>query len=150
MLLDTLNKFIVKKKIPVEEDFVESIKEAKDIAEQNYEKHGDSKKTKGAGRGSKQVPYPSEDTHKKKKSLRARPYQRLKNIPPKTQKEDMEKLWQEMNEKKMDIEDGSKWYIVSAEWFSHWKQWTGFSEKIKMDDDIATVVSSLIPSYFHG
>jgi hypothetical protein len=34
----------------------------------------------------------------------------------------------------MDIEEGSKWYIVSNRWFNDWKQWTGFSTTSKDSD----------------
>lgn len=80
-----------------------------------------------SGDSNKNVPYPTGQTNKKKGTLRGKPYQRLQNIPREEQKEKMEELWQAMEEKKMDIEEGSSWYIISSEWFNKWKEWSGFS-----------------------
>jgi hypothetical protein len=91
--------------------------------------------TKGSNRDkNKNTPYESKHDMGKKKTLRGKPYQRLKNIPREEQKVELEKLWQEMERKKMDIEEGSKWYIVSNRWFNDWKQWTGFSTTSKDSD----------------
>jgi hypothetical protein len=87
---------------------------------------------KEASKGSKRdknknIPYETRGENGKKKTLKGKPYQRLKNIPREQQKTDMEKLWHEMERNKMDIEEGSKWYIISSKWFNEWKHWSGFS-----------------------
>lgn len=138
MLLDTLRTFINKKKVDIDEEFENKINEAKEYAEKSFDKYGDAKKAKSA---SKNVPYPTESVQKKK-SLRAKPYQRLKNIPANKQKEDMQGLWQEMMDKKMDIQEGSKWYIISCSWFNHWKEWTGFRENTTPDTKTEKEVST--------
>ena len=74
----------------------------------------------GSSENNKQVPYSSS---KKKKTLRGKPYQRLKIVSAQEQKEKMEQLWKGMEENKMDIEEGSKWYLISTVWFNQWKEW---------------------------
>lgn len=50
----------------------------------------------------------------------------------------MEKLWAEMERKKIQIEEGSKWYLISCNWFNQWKEWTGFFIKPTNADDETT------------
>lgn len=109
-------------KLPIPQETIDTIKEEHDACKEII-----NLKIKGVSTdGKKNIPYASSESQKKK-SLRGKPYERLKNIPKAEQKEKLEQLWQEMEANKMDIEEGSKWYIVSCEWFNAWKEWTGFS-----------------------
>lgn len=90
---------------------------------------------KSSGGKGKQVPYAST---KKGKTLRGKPYQKLKEIPANEQRYKMEKLWEEMETNKMDIEEGSKWYLISTVWFNQWKEWTGFTTSTKSTDGDTT------------
>lgn len=132
-MFDTIISF--SKKEEFDSEILEEAIKLKADAEDKYEKYGDKNKTRTPSRTKKQIPYTSEDPQKKNKTLRAKPYQRLKNIPPEKQKKEMTKLWQEMNERRMDIEEGSKWYIISTTWWNKWKLWTGFSEKVATTKD---------------
>lgn len=39
-----------------------------------------------------------------------------------------------MEASKMEIPEGSKWYIISTEWFGQWKKWSGFQHSSKATD----------------
>lgn len=111
------------KKLELPEEVLNKVKEEiKDCNNLIKEASKGSKRDKN-----KNIPYESKTDNGKKKTLKGKPYQRLKNIPKEQQKTDMEKLWHEMERNKMDIEEGSKWYIVSCKWFNEWKHWSGFS-----------------------
>ncbi len=40
-------------------------------------------------------------------------------------------MWQDMEASKMDIRDGSEWYLVEKEWLDTWKLYVG--EEAKTD-----------------
>ena len=74
----------------------------------------------------------------KSKSGKEKPYQKLRNVNKEEQKEEVEKMWREMENSKMDIEEDSKWYIISMEWFKQWKAWSGFNLSLKSNDSDST------------
>ena len=75
----------------------------------------------------KEPAYVTKTSGKTKKKNKSKPYEPLKSIPKDEQKSEMETLWANMESKKMDIEEDSKWYIISVKWFQQWKEWAGFS-----------------------
>jgi len=103
----------------VEEESIQAVKNEILLCENEIQN-----KVRSAGK--KQVPYATGPISTKKKTMKERPYQRLKNVNKEQQKEDVEKLWAEMEANKMNIQEDSKWYIVSSEWFDQWKKWSGF------------------------
>ena len=106
-------------KINLPEEVIEKVKVEKEECNELI-----TKSIKDAGKKSKKnVPKSSDIDMGKKKVIRGKPYQRLKNIPKDRQKADMEELWAEMERNKMDIPEDSKWYIISANWFNEWKEW---------------------------
>jgi hypothetical protein len=110
--------YIDKNKLSVDDDTVKKV--------EKYITMADSEIKGKQKRGGKNIPIATSGTNIKKKTLRGKPYQRLKVISKEDQKADVEKLWKDMEATKMDIEEDSKWYIVSTEWFDQWKRWTGF------------------------
>ena len=77
-------------------------------------------------------------TLNKSKGSKEKPYQKLRNVSKEEQKEEVEKMWREMENYKMDIQEDSKWYIISMEWFRQWKAWSGFSLSSKSNDSDST------------
>lgn len=113
--------FVERNSIDLAPDFIDQVKKYIAACEneiQNIFKPGGAVKI---------APYPTRETNSKTKTVKSKPYQRLKTISKEHQKEDVEKLWSEMEANKMDIAEGSKWYIISMEWFDQWKKWTGFN-----------------------
>ena len=113
-------------------------KETLDTVEGEYQSCKDiiDNKIKGTkGDSHKNVPYATAQvTTKKQRTQKGKPYQRLKNVAKEEQRAEMDKMWQEMEDNKMNIEEGSKWYIVSADWFKQWKDWSGFSTTSKISE----------------
>jgi ubiquitin carboxyl-terminal hydrolase 4/11 len=64
---------------------------------------------------------------KPKGKSKRKTYQKLKDIPKEEQRRKVEKMWKSMEIDRSNADEGSEWYIVSAEWFSLWKEWSGFS-----------------------
>lgn len=57
---------------------------------------------------------------------RVKSYKRLKTVSKEEQKQEIERMWK-LQESRIDVEENSTWYVISAEWFNQWKQWTGFN-----------------------
>lgn len=130
---EVLIEYVNKNEIRIPEEFMENVEKSRQIARSAFKEHGENRNTRPSE--NKQVPYPTGEKPKKK-TLRAKPFQRLKDIPSEKQKQEMDRLWGEMESKKMQIEEGSKWYLISTVWFNQWKEWAAFSTKSpKADDD---------------
>jgi len=129
--LNEYYNFVDERRIKVSDEIMKGLKRDLEVLAENVRKI--------EAREGKRVPYSSENKMSKKaKTLRGKPYQRLKVVSPGEQREKMDKLWQEMERKKMDIEEGSKWYLISSDWFNQWKEWTGFSTVAKISDEETT------------
>jgi len=87
----------------------------------------------------KKTDYKSNDISKKNsKSIKNHNNRPVKDIPKDEQKQEVEKMWQKMEQNKMQIPELSQWYIIECEWFNHWKQWSGFSPSQPTPDESAT------------
>lgn len=127
--------FIEKHSIKIETDTIEYIKQNMD----QCQKQIDGRVKGGKSDGLKNIPYSSSGTNvKRSKAGKEKPYQKLRNVDKEEQKQEVEKMWKEMESSKMDIEENSKWYIVSMEWFKQWKAWSGFRVSPKSTDSEST------------
>ena len=101
----------------VDQETVNKVKKYMKVCEEKI-----STKAKPAA---KHVPSSYSAPGSKKKPSRGKTYQKLKTVSKEKQKQDIEKLWKEMKSKTL-IDEGSKWYVISTEWFDQWKKWSGF------------------------
>lgn len=131
---ETFQTYLTQHTITVEADTTEYIENAivdlKKIIQVKF---------KGGGDG-KNVPYQSSDTKTstKPRGSKARQYKKLKDVSKEEQRETVSELWAKMEANKMDIEEGSKWYIISMNWFSQWKAWSGFVKPSSRSEDEST------------
>lgn len=96
------------------------------------------------GDGNKNVPYKTTEMNKKNKNIKKTAKIKIKDVPIHEQREAVELLWNKMEENKMDISEGSEWYIIETEWFKQWKEWSGFSPNFSSQDAESTQNSSSV------
>lgn len=120
--IDAFNSFlgyVDKNKLNLDEDTHSKVNKYIQMAD-------DEIKSKTKKSGGKNAPRGSISHQSRNAKNNSRVYKRLKTVPKEDQKVDVEKLWKDMEANKMDIEEGSKWYVIGMEWFSQWKKWSGF------------------------
>jgi ubiquitin carboxyl-terminal hydrolase 4/11 len=94
--------------------------------------------------GDKNIPYKTTEMNKKDRNVKKGKHRIVKDVPRHEQKETVELLWNKMEESKMDISEGSEWYIIETEWFKQWKEWSGFSPSSSSPDVESTDNSSSV------
>lgn len=127
--------FISKNSIKIQDETTDYVKQNMEQCQKMIDERIRGAKSDGV----KNIPYASSGTNaKRSKTSKEKPYQKLRNVDKDEQKQEVEKMWREMENSKMDIEENSKWYIISMEWFKQWKAWSGFRVSSKASDSEST------------